>query len=198
MDNHITEFFKPRTKIKNFIPLPRFILKENITASAKLIYGLLVARTMLSQQAANVKNWTDKEGRITIMYTIENLARDSGLSAATVKASLRSLKKAGLIVSKTNGHNKPNTIYVKYQKDKLEEPSQFYPSADQNEPRDSQEFIYPDSQNQASIYTDTDKQMNETEKEIGGEISPADLEKQARISQMINGLADRLGYSGRR
>ena len=91
---------------------------------------------------------------------------------ATVKASLRSLKNAGLIVSKTNGHNKPNTIYVKYQKEKAEEPSQFYLSADQNEPQGSQEFIYPESQYQASIYTNTDIQMNETEKEIGGEISP--------------------------
>lgn len=195
MDNRTTEFFKPKTRIKNFIPLPRFVLSEELTASAKLIYGLLVARTMLSQKAANAKNWTDKEGRITIMYTIENLARDSGLSVATVKASIRSLKKAGLVISKANGHNKPNTIYVKYQKDESEDQSQFYPPAEQNEPQGSQNYICPESQNQACIYTDIDKQMNETEKEIGVEYKTVDPDY---VSALINGLADKFNYNGNR
>ena len=192
MDNRITNFFKPSTKIKNFIPLPRFILKEELTPSAKLVYGLLVARTMLSQQAANVKKWTDKDGRISIMYTIEHLAHDSGLSIATVKNSLRSLKKAGLIITKTNGNNKPNTIYVKFINTVTEET---YPPADQNEPPDSQNSVYPGSQNLATIYTDTDIQINKTEKEIGDKFKTSNPE---RVNALINGLANKFGYSGKR
>ena len=192
MENRTTIFFKPGTKIKNFIPLPRFILKEELTPSAKLVYGLLVARTMLSQQAANVKKWTDKDGRISIMYTIEHLAHDSGLSIATVKNSLRSLKKAGLIVTKTNGNNKPNTIYVKFINTVTEET---YPPADQNEPPGSQNSVYPGSQNLATIYTDTDIQINKTEKEIGDNFKTSNPE---RVAALINGLADKFGYKGHR
>ena len=117
----MTVFFKPYTKIKNFIPLPRFILAEDLPCSAKLIYGLLVARTMVSQKEENANKWSDTVGNIYIMYTIRHLAKDTGLSASTVKTALAQLKAAGLIQTIKNGNNKPNTIYVKFPENAFKE-----------------------------------------------------------------------------
>lgn len=113
MERHTT-YFKKNTKIKNFTPIPRFIFKENLTSSAKIIYSLLVARTMLSQKEENVSRWSDALGRVYVNYTIRNLAIDSGLGEQTVKNALAQLKEHGLIRSDYKGNNRPNTIYVKY------------------------------------------------------------------------------------
>ena len=148
-----TDYFKPNTEISNYIPLPRFILAEDVTTSAKLIYGLLVARTMLSQKAENRQAWTDKAGRTFIRYPIQNLAEDSGLGRSTVSSALSELKQEGLIRTKRSGCNQANRIYVKYIPDSFQKNSQDQiPASRTTENRNS------GCQNPAPIYTDKDKQ----------------------------------------
>ena len=193
----MTEFFKPYTKIKNFIPLPRFILKENLTASAKLIYGLLIARTMLSQKEENVSQWSDVLDRVYVNYTIKNLAKDSALGEQTVKNALEQLKKHDLIRSDFKGNNRPNTIYVKYPDDAFSEedsdwsdidftkpfkliysenvdnserfmdgPQKLSSREDNNELPGEPESVFPESQNQSSIYTEGDRLMTNTDRNV--------------------------------
>ncbi len=90
-----TAYFKPNTRISNFIPVPRSILGEDLTASAKLVYGLLVARTMLSQKATG-RTWTDGDGNVFILFSIRSLAEEARMAESTVKNALRELKKREL------------------------------------------------------------------------------------------------------
>lgn len=109
-----TAYFKQNTRISNFIQIPRSILAEDISISAKLIYGLLLARTMLSQKKRNRDNWTDEYGYIFIRYPIQQIAKDSGCSRSTVTKALKELKNKDLLQTERTGFNQANKIYLKY------------------------------------------------------------------------------------
>lgn len=160
--NRETAYFKPNTRISNFIPVPRFILREDLTASAKLIYGLLAARTMLSQKAADSRTWTDRDGNVFILFSIRSLAEEAGMAESTVKNALRELKKRGFAETRRTGFNLPNRIYVKYAGDDVAwgmEMGQISPvRKDNNCPTEGQKPYQLDGRNPAPIYTDIDKQ----------------------------------------
>ena len=101
-------FLKKDTELPQFVPLPRFIIDYNCTINAKLSYGLLFHRAMLSRN--NV--WIDEDGKVYIIYTIEQLAKDMHRSERTVKTALKELDDAGLIVRVRQGYNKANRIFV--------------------------------------------------------------------------------------
>ena len=50
-----------------FIPLPRFMLAGEYSINAKLLYGLLLNRTMLSQKSG----WVSEDGNVYVIYTIK-------------------------------------------------------------------------------------------------------------------------------
>ncbi len=161
-----TAYFKPNTRISNFIPLPRFILAENITTSAKLIYGLLLARTMLSQKAENGHEWTDEAGRIYIRYTIQNLSKDSHLGKSTVSSALSELKQKGLIRTRRMGSNQANRIYVKYITDSTQETVQnleLRTSKKQNSEYQNLDPIYTESKQKKDIFPDSYRKIHNFE-----------------------------------
>ena len=53
-----------------YLPYPRFLLKMEISQTAKLLYSLLLDRSTLSQK----NKWLDDEGRIYIIYPIAEIA----------------------------------------------------------------------------------------------------------------------------
>ncbi len=161
-----TAYFKPNTRISNFIPVPRSILREDLTASAKLVYGLLVARTMLSQKAENRQEWTDEAGRIYIRYTIQNLSRDSHLGKSTVSSALSELKQKGLIRTKRNGSNQANRIYVKYITDSTQETEQnleLQTPKKQNSEYQNLDPIYTESKQKKDIFPDSYRKIHNFE-----------------------------------
>ena len=81
-----------------------------ISAEAKILYGLLLDRMCLSA----VNGWLDSEGRVFIIYTIEEMMEQLGCAEQKIAKLLTELeKKAGLIERKRQGLGKPNLIYVK-------------------------------------------------------------------------------------
>ena len=85
------------------------VLRE-ISAEAKILYGLLLDRMSLS--AAN--GWLDDCGRVFIIYTIEEIMEQLGCAEQKTAKLLSELeKKVGLIERKRQGLGKPNLIYVK-------------------------------------------------------------------------------------
>lgn len=81
-----------------------------ISAEAKILYGLLPDRMGLS--AAN--GWLDDQGRVFIVYTIEEMMEQLGCAEQKTAKLLSELeKKVGLIERKRQGLGKPNLIYVK-------------------------------------------------------------------------------------
>ena len=160
-----TAYFKPNTRIRDFIPLPRFIFSEDLSNSARIIYGYLVARTMLSKSEARRGNWTDGDGNIFIQYPIHKLAEESKMGTSTVKSAMKELKKLDLIETKRSGFNRPNRIYVKYIRDLVAETPEGQKMTfrkGENCPSEGQDSTRLEGQNLAPIYTDNSKQMNDT------------------------------------
>ena len=58
------------TPLPIYLPYPRFLLKMEISQTAKLLYSLLLDRSTLSQK----NKWQDDEGRIYIIYPIAEIA----------------------------------------------------------------------------------------------------------------------------
>ena len=106
-------FYGQAGELFSFFRIPKALFQEqrfqDLSTDAKTLYGILLDRMSLS-----VKNeWFDKEGRVFIIFTIEDVKRT--LRCADNKATrlLRELEKFGLIERKRRGQGKPCLVYVK-------------------------------------------------------------------------------------
>ena len=67
----------------NFFRIPKKLIRDRqfrkLSSDAKILYGLLLDRMALSRK----NGWLDEEGRIYIIYTIQDIADE--MSAARVK-----------------------------------------------------------------------------------------------------------------
>ena len=106
-------FYGQAGKLFSFYRIPKALFQEqrfqNLSTDAKTLYGILLDRMSLS-----IKNeWFDKQGRVFIIFTIEDVKR--ALCCADNKATklLRELENFGLIERKRRGLGKPSLVYVK-------------------------------------------------------------------------------------
>ena len=106
-------FYGQAGELFSFFRIPKALFQEqrfqNLSTDAKTLYGILLDRMSLS-----VKNeWFDKQGRVFIIFTIEDVKR--ALCCADNKATrlLRELEEFGLIERKRRGQGKPCLVYVK-------------------------------------------------------------------------------------
>ena len=106
-------FYGQAGELFSFYRIPKALFQEprfqSLSTDAKTLYGILLDRMSLS-----VKNgWLDKQNRVFILFTIEDVKR--ALCCADNKATklLRELEKFGLIERKRRGLGKPSLVYVK-------------------------------------------------------------------------------------
>ena len=106
-------FYGQTGELFSFYRIPKALFQEqrfqSLSTDAKTLYGILLDRMSLS-----VKNgWLDKQNRVFIIFTIEDVKR--ALCCADNKATklLRELEKFGLIERKRRGQGKPSLVYVK-------------------------------------------------------------------------------------
>lgn len=101
----------------SFFRIPRQLVKDkrfkNLSAEAKLLYGLLLDRMALS-----IRNgWRDEAGRVFIYYTLQEIQEDLGCCHDTATKLLRELGSGktgfGLIERIRQGPGFPAKIYVK-------------------------------------------------------------------------------------
>ena len=90
---------------------PKFLMKVDISETAKLVYMLLLDRARLSMKN---RDWQDASGHVFVLYTIPNLAKDIGKGETTVKKALNQLVQQELICKQSLGPGQPNKIYEKY------------------------------------------------------------------------------------
>ena len=105
----IAEYITAETGLPPYLPYPRFLLKMELSHTAKLLYALLLDRATLSQK----NGWQDDEGRTYIVYPIAEIAEILDKSTMTVQNSLKELDIAGLLERKRAGYSAPNRLYVK-------------------------------------------------------------------------------------
>ena len=108
----MTQFLTCNSYIPPYMAYPRFLMNVDISETAKLVYILLLDRARLSMKNGA---WQDESGRVFVLYTIPNLARDIGKGETTVKKALNQLVKQRLILKQSLGPGQPNKIYVKMQ-----------------------------------------------------------------------------------
>ena len=108
----ITSTDKPENFF-SFYRIPKALFQEprfqNLSTDAKTLYGILLDRMSLSAK----NGWLDEQGRVFIIFTIEDVKR--ALCCADNKATklLRELEEFGLIERKRRGLGRPSLVYVK-------------------------------------------------------------------------------------
>ena len=83
----IAEYITAETIIPPYLPYPRFLLKMDLSQTAKLLYALLLDRSTLSQK----NGWTDDESRVYIVYPIAEIAEILDKSRTTIQDTLNEL-----------------------------------------------------------------------------------------------------------
>lgn len=107
-------FYGQQSDLFTFYRVPKVLFTEdcfwNVSTDAKLLYGILLDRMNLSAR----NGWLDEEGRVYIIFTIEEIKGALGCAEKKAVKLLDELeKKCGLIERKRQGLGKPNLIYVK-------------------------------------------------------------------------------------
>lgn len=114
MQQEFEYFYGHEAEQFTFFRIPKILFSDkrfkSMTTDAKLLYGLMLDRMGLS-----IKNrWIDRENRVYIIYTMEDIIEDLGCARQKVSKILEELDKTvGLIERKRQGLGKPNVIYVK-------------------------------------------------------------------------------------
>ncbi|MCI9640438.1 replication initiator protein A [Ihubacter sp. mB4P-1] len=98
-----------------FMPMP-YMLIENpvfseLGAGEKILYTLMLNRVSLSRN--NLEQYTDKEGRLYIIYTVAQVEKSMCCSHPTAVKYLKNLTEIGLIERVRQGMGKPTITYVK-------------------------------------------------------------------------------------
>jgi hypothetical protein len=107
--NPIADYITAETELPAYLPYPRFLLKMDISHTAKLLYALLLDRSTLSQK----NGWQDSEGRTYIVYPIAEIAEMLDKGCTTIKGALNELDAAGLLERRRTGFSAANRLYVK-------------------------------------------------------------------------------------
>ena len=110
-------FYNRDTEKFSFYMLPKVLVTEdlykNLSSDAKILYACLLERSSLSFK----NDWIDEQGRVYIVFTVEEIMKMLNKSNKTAVKILNELdantKGIGLIERKRQGLGKPNIIYVK-------------------------------------------------------------------------------------
>ena len=109
-------FYNREAEGFNFLKVPEILVEgeefQGLSAEAILLYAMLLKRAGMSYK----NNWLDKQNRVFIYFTVEEIMRKRHLSKPTAIKLLDELDKRngiGLIERVRVGLGNPNIIYVK-------------------------------------------------------------------------------------
>lgn len=99
----------------SFYLIPRLLIDskyfDSIDYGAKILYSLILSRASLS--AKNMDKFSDGEGKLFVIYTVEQIMQDMRCSKPTAIKMLKQLDNIGLVEKKRQGLSKPTIIYIK-------------------------------------------------------------------------------------
>ena len=106
-------FYKQHAEQFSFYRIPKALFTGSVfsclSCEAKVLYGLLLDRMCLSSK----NGWIDSQGRVYIIFTIEEITEALGCGDQKAGRHLRELEDIGLIERIRRGLGRPNLIYVK-------------------------------------------------------------------------------------
>ena len=110
------KYFEPgETEKYQFYKIPKILLtepifRENLDATAMILYGIMLSFTELSQK----NGWIDENNHIYIIFPVDKVVEEFGISKKTAIRILKSLENVGLIERKSrNDFNRTKITYVK-------------------------------------------------------------------------------------
>ncbi len=98
-------------RLSFFFKMPKVLFTDkykNLSAEAKLLYGLMLDRMNLSA----INGWCDKNGEVFIFYTIAETSEMLGCGYDKATRLQRELEKHNLLRRKYQGKGKPAKLYV--------------------------------------------------------------------------------------
>ena len=104
-------FYGQTGELFSFYRIPKALFQEqrfqSLSTDAKTLYGILLDRMSLSAK----NGWLDKQDRVFILFTIEDVKRTLCCADNTATTLLRELEKFGLIERKRRGQGKPSLVW---------------------------------------------------------------------------------------
>ena len=94
----------------SYIPLPRFLLDEEISNDAKLLYALLLDRASVSK----LNGFIETDGTIRVYFTVEQAQKKLCRSRQCTTKIFQELEGSGLITRKKQGLGRPAVITLNY------------------------------------------------------------------------------------
>ena len=202
------------THLPPYLPYPRFLLKMDITQTAKLLYALLLDRTTLSQK----NGWQDEAGRTYIIFPVTAIIDALDKSPSTIKEALNELDRAGLLERKRQGFSTANRLYVKLppvvQISGLMESENPYLISPENRTADSQKTGLMTAEKLASNNYNINKTIESQTRGVNGErtargrycniflseeeLSELEREYTGRLQRFIEEMSRYLAATGRR
>ncbi|WP_240377272.1 replication initiator protein A [Bacillus piscicola] len=95
-------------------PLTVYVARGALKPLDLLVYGLLAQRYRLSLD--NKKDYTDKNGCVYCVYTLQKLGNKLGYHKSSIQRSIKRLKESGLIATDKDENENNDRIYVFYPK----------------------------------------------------------------------------------
>lgn len=184
----------------SYFVVPKVLLTDpafaGIDCTAKVIYSLMLSRLSLS--AENPDQYTDEEGRLYIIYSVEEMTDTLNISRPTVMKMISQLYKSGLIEKKRQGQGKPTLYYVMDFTAALEQPADFQKSnnfTSRSQNFETQEVKDFDPSNNDLSKQDCSKNnpssIADIEPERGKERSTMDPED---LNELISDVKDSIEY----
>lgn len=102
-------FLSKSTRLTNYSTIPNEVFSQGISSTATILYAKLINRANLSINNGRV----DENGRIYILYRLEDLATEIGRSISTIKENMNELVAAGLVEKRRADKGRANMIFVK-------------------------------------------------------------------------------------
>ena len=97
----------------SFIQIPKILMTDKVFSDmsnwVKITYGFLLDRMQLSVK----NNWIDDKGLVYVIYPLEEIRKDMGVSKKQVLEYLSELENAGLLERKPQGPGIPDMMYLK-------------------------------------------------------------------------------------
>ena len=106
-------FYENESEQFSFYRIPKSLFTDehfhSLSIESKILYGLLLDRISLSKK----NGWTDKGGRVYIIFTQSEVMQSLGCANQKASKLLKELDSIGLIERRRRGLGKPDHIYVK-------------------------------------------------------------------------------------
>jgi len=97
----------------SFIRIPKTLMTEKLFTGmqswAKITYGFLMDRMQFSLK----NHWVDDNGLVYVIYPLEEIQKDMGVSRKQAAEYLKELEEAGLLERKSRGSGLSDLIYLK-------------------------------------------------------------------------------------